>query len=61
MTMIRTWVPTVTLAIALAVPASAGAQTYAPRKARRHFVTLSLDWLYTQPLHFANHPLEDLL
>ena len=24
-------------------------------------MTLSLDWLYTQPLHFADHPLGDLL
>lgn len=27
----------------------------------RHFVTLSYDWHYTQPLHFAEHPLGDLL
>ena len=24
-------------------------------------MTISYDWHYTQPLHFADHPLEDLL
>jgi hypothetical protein len=28
---------------------------------RRHFVTVSYDWHYTQALHFAEHPVEDLL
>ena len=41
--------------------ASAEAQTYQEPKARRHFVTLSLDFLYSQPLHFDDHPLEDLV
>ena len=36
------------------------AQSHA-QTARRHFVTVSYDWHYTQPLHFAEHPLEDLL
>jgi hypothetical protein len=27
----------------------------------RHFVTVSYDWHYTQPLHFGEHPLGDLL
>ena len=40
---------------------SAVAQTYAVRKPRRHFVTISTDWLNTQPLHFLEHPLEDLV
>jgi hypothetical protein len=40
---------------------SVGAQTYAGDKPRRHFVTVSYDTLYTQPLHFADHPLSDLL
>jgi hypothetical protein len=39
----------------------AAAQQYEPEKARRHFVTVSYDFLYSQPLHFAEHPLEDLL
>ena len=30
------------------------------RRARRHFVTISYDWHYTQPLHFAEHPLAAL-
>jgi hypothetical protein len=42
-------------------PAIVHAQTYESPQPRRQFVTLSLDWLYTQPLHFAEHPLEDLL
>lgn len=50
------------LAIALlAVASPATAQNYEPRKARRHFISVSTDWLYTQPLHFAEHPLGDLL
>ncbi|MGH9312135.1 MAG: hypothetical protein ACRD09_04005 [Vicinamibacterales bacterium] len=28
---------------------------------RRQWVTLSYDWLRTQPLHFENHPVEDLV
>jgi hypothetical protein len=45
--------------LALTVPAVA--QDYAVQKPRRQFVTLSLDWLNTEPLHFASHPLEDLV
>lgn len=41
--------------------AAASAQSYAPERPRRHFVTVSYDWMYTQPLHFAEHPLGDLL
>jgi len=45
-----------------ALPAAAqDAQDYAARKPRRQFVTVSLDWLNTQRLHFASHPLEDLV
>lgn len=36
-------------------------QTPSPAKPRRQFVTISYDWLYTQPLHFDDHPLEDLV
>ena len=43
------------------VPSSASAQPYQSPKPRRQFVTLTLDWLNTQPLHFAEHPLQDLL
>lgn len=49
-------------AVAVLLGASAaGAQTYASRKPARAFVTLSYDWLYTQPLHFAEHPVADLV
>jgi hypothetical protein len=41
--------------------ATASAQSYSVRKARRHFVTVSTDWVNTQPLHFLEHPLEDLV
>jgi hypothetical protein len=40
---------------------TADAQTYSPRKPRRQFVTVSTDWLHTQPLHFLEHPLQDLV
>ena len=43
---------------ALAAPAAA--QSSGP-SARRHFISLSYDWHYTQPLHFAKFPLEDFL
>lgn len=50
------------LAVALACCAvDASAQDYGRRKSRRHFVTVSYDSLYTQPLHFADHPLADLV
>lgn len=44
----------------LSVATSTAAQSYERRQARRHFVTVSYDWPYTQPLHFADHPLSDL-
>ncbi len=50
----------VLLAAALLAPASAEAQ-YSAQKARRHFVTATYDFLYNQPLHFDDHPLEDLV
>jgi hypothetical protein len=43
-----------------AVAGSASAQTYAVSKPHRQFITVSYDWLNTQPLHFAEHPLADL-
>jgi hypothetical protein len=39
----------------------ASAQTYTAQKPRRHFITVSYDWLYTQPLHFGEHPVQDLV
>ena len=46
------------LTLAFAIPA--GAQTYSVPKPRRQFVTVSVDFMNTEPLHFASHPLEDL-
>ena len=46
---------------AAAAPLPARAQTYSPPQPRRQFVTISYDWQYTHPLHFAEHPLEDLV
>src|SRR5687767_3836683 len=43
-----------------AVPAAAQ-DTYSATKPRRQFITVSVDWLQTEPLHFASHPLEDLV
>jgi hypothetical protein len=39
----------------------AAAQTSSSARPRRQFVTISVDWLNTEPLHFASHPLEDLV
>jgi hypothetical protein len=50
----------VTILSAFAGPALA--QSGGPRgRARDHYVTVSVDWLFTEPLHFAEHPLEDIL
>ncbi len=47
---------------ALLIASNASAQTYeAGDKPRKQFVTVSYDSIYTQPLHFAEHPLEDIL
>jgi hypothetical protein len=43
------------------IAAPASAQTYETRKPRRQFVTISYDWLHTEPLHFSEHPLQDLV
>jgi hypothetical protein len=37
------------------------AQRYEPDRPSKHFLTVSYDYIYTEPLHFADHPLEDLL
>ena len=50
----------VTCAVVFA-PGLASAQPYTDAKPRRQFVTVSIDWLHTQPLHFLEHPLEDLV
>jgi hypothetical protein len=40
---------------------SSVAQTYGVQQPRRQFVTVTIDWLNTEPLHFASDPLEDLV
>lgn len=47
--------------LALAVAAPVSAQTYTAPKPRKQFVTISIDWINVEPLHFAEHPLEDLV
>lgn len=42
-------------------PIATFCQTPSAAKPPRQFVTVSYDWLYTQPLHFGDHPLEDLV
>jgi hypothetical protein len=52
---------TTTCSLLLLLPLSAFAQTYTVPQPRRQFVTLSYSWLYTHPLHFGEHPVEDLV
>jgi hypothetical protein len=52
---------TTTCALALLLPLAAAAQTYTVPQPRRQFVTISYAWLYTHPLHFAEHPVQDLV
>jgi len=49
------------VACAIAVPAAAQTQVYQPKKARKHFISITFDQLYVQPYSFAKHPLEELL
>ncbi|HXG56155.1 MAG TPA: hypothetical protein VNJ03_12315 [Vicinamibacterales bacterium] len=49
----------VLLSLIAAAPASA--QNYSAQKPRRQFITVSYDWMNTEALHFAEHPLEDLV
>jgi hypothetical protein len=41
--------------------AAAFAQPSGDARPRRQFVTVTVDWLNTQPLHFGEHPLQDLV
>ena len=52
---------TTTCALVLLLPSATVAQTYTVPQPRRQFVTFSYSWLYTHPLHFAEHPVEDLV
>lgn len=47
--------------VCLGLAAPAAAQNSAPDRPRRQFITVSVDWMHTEALHFASHPLEDLL
>ena len=49
------------VAVLAFVAPGAAAQTYTPEKPRRQFVSVSYGWSTTEPLHFAEHPLGDLL
>ena len=51
----------ITAIIALGIASPAAAQDYSVQKPRRQFVTVSIDWMHAEPLHFASHPLEDLV
>jgi hypothetical protein len=52
---------TLVVAVLTVWGATADAQTYAAPQARRQFVTVNYNWLYNWPLHFGDHPLEDLV
>lgn len=47
--------------LVLLAASASSAQTYDTPRPRRQFITVSVDWLNTEPLHFASHPLEDLV
>jgi hypothetical protein len=51
----------VIVCVAVLTTAAAEAQTYEAAKPRRQFISVSLDWLYTQPLHFGEYPLQELV
>lgn len=56
---LRRFAASVFLLLLAASPALA--QNYAVQKPRRQFITVSLDWQNTEPLHFASYPLEHLV
>jgi hypothetical protein len=49
------------VANAAAEGSSAQAAAYKVAKPHRQFITISYDWLYTQTLNFADHPLAELV
>ena len=57
----RCRIPFLALLAVCAVAPPAEAQSYDAPAARRHFITVSYGSIYTEPLHFAEHPLGDLL
>jgi hypothetical protein len=59
---LTTWrILTLAMVVTTLGPAAAEAQTYTPPRARREFISVAYDWLYTWPQRLADHPLEDLL
>jgi len=50
----------VALTLCTTVP-QLSAQTSPQNKARRHFISVSIDTIHSEPLHFAEHPLADFL
>ena len=59
---VMTWrILTMAAAAATLWPIAAEAQPPAATPVRRQFLSVSYDWLYTWPLHFAEHPLADLV
>jgi hypothetical protein len=49
------------LVAALAAPEPPAPQAYRPPKARRHFISVSVDTEFVQPYSFGKHPLPELL
>src|SRR5687767_2646815 len=58
---VRSRIPFLALLMLGAVSSLVSSQTYEPDRPPRHFVSVSYDWIYTEPLHFGEHPLQDLL
>jgi hypothetical protein len=58
---VRSRIPFLALLMLGAVSSLVSAQTYEPDRPTRHFISVSYDWIYTEPLHFGDHPLQDLL
>jgi len=54
-------VPALWLVAALAAPQSTPPQVYSAPKARRHFISVSVETQYVHPYSFDKHPLADLL
>lgn len=54
-------IPTAALTCAILLASAAPSWAQSERRPRPHFITVSLDWMYTHPLHFEKHPLEALV
>lgn len=47
--------------LVIAAASAAAGQTSSPDKPRRQFLTIGYSWIRTEPLHFGEHPLQDLV